>query len=92
MFIFITFRQDIATIIAGFEAAWSYFGGTAQIVIVDNAKAAVDKADKYNPKINKSFLEYAQFRDFIIDPTNAGHAKGKDYASYCTSPLRSNFY
>lgn len=92
MFIFITFRQDIATIIAGFEAAWSYFGGTAQIVIVDNTKAAVDKADKYNPKINKSFLEYAQARGFIIDPANAGHAKGKPIVERQIPYVRDNFF
>ena len=27
--------------------------------------------------INKLFLEYSQYRGFIIDPTNIGHAKGK---------------
>jgi hypothetical protein len=92
MFIFITFRQDIATIIAGFEAAWSYFGGIPQIVIVDNTKAAVDKADKYNPKINKSLLEYAQVRGFILDPTNAGHPKGKPIVERQVPYVRDNFF
>ena len=46
MFIFITFRQDIATIIAGFEAAWAYFGAVPLLVIVDNCKPAVKKPDR----------------------------------------------
>jgi len=91
MYIYITFSQDIGAVIAGFEAAWAYFGGIVKLVIVDNIKAIIDKPDRVNPIINKSFLEYAQYRGFILDPANIGHAKGKDYASYCTPPLRLNF-
>ena len=92
MFVHITFKLDTRAVIEGLEAAWGYFGGTAEILIVDNLAPVVDKADRYNPRINKTFMEYAQHRGFIVDPTNSGHARGKDYASYCTSPLRSNFY
>ena len=59
--------------------------------IIDNLKPTIDKSDKYNPKINRQFLEYAQDRGFIVDPANSGHPKGKDYASYCIPSLRLNF-
>ena len=62
-----------------------------KILIIDNMSPAVDKADRYSPKINKTFMEYAQYRGFIVDPANPAHPKGKDYASYCTPSLRLNF-
>jgi hypothetical protein len=59
MYVHITFSQDSCALIEGCEAAWAYFGGISLILIVDNMSAAVDKPDKYNPKLNKLFLEYA---------------------------------
>ena len=91
MFVYITFKLDTHSVIEGLELAWEYFGGITEILIVDNLAPVVDKADRYSPRINKTFMEYAQARGFIVDPTNSGHARGKDYASYCTSPLRLNF-
>ena len=54
-------------VIDGLEAAWAYFGGVPGILIVDNLTPVVDKPDRYNPRINKTFLEYTQVRGFIVD-------------------------
>jgi len=66
MYVYLTFSQDIRAVIEGFEAAWGYFEGITIIVIIDNLKPAIDKSDRYNPKINRQFLEYAQSRGFIV--------------------------
>jgi len=92
MFVYVSFKQDIAAVISGFEAAWAYFGGTTQIVIIDNIKAAIDRSDRYSPRINKTFLEYAQFRGFVIDPTNAAHPKGKPIVERGIPYVRDNFF
>jgi len=39
------------------------------VVIPDNMKAIVDKADATDPKVNDAFREYAQARGFAVDPT-----------------------
>lgn len=36
MFVYLSFRQDLTAVIAGFEAAWAFFGGVFGVVIVDN--------------------------------------------------------
>lgn len=92
MHVYITFSQDLAALIEGCEAAWSYFGGVALILIVDNMSPAVDSPDKYNPKINKLFLEYAQARGFMIDPTNIGHAKGKPHVERMVPYVRNDLF
>ncbi len=43
----------------------------------DNTKTIVQKADPLDPLINATFLEYAQARGFVIDPTRSGHPKDK---------------
>ncbi len=43
MFVWPTYRQTLADVIAGFEAAWEFFGGVFSVVIPDNMKAIVDR-------------------------------------------------
>jgi hypothetical protein len=49
MFVWPTYRQTLDDVIAGFEAAWAFFGGVFAVVIPDNMKAIVDKADALSP-------------------------------------------
>jgi hypothetical protein len=92
MYVHITFKLDSRAVIEGLEAAWDYFGGIAKILIVDNMAPVVDKADRYNPRINKTFLEYAQARGFIVDPTNSGHARGKPIIENNVAYVKKNFF
>ena len=57
MFVYITFKQDISAVIAGFEAAWAYFGAITLIVIVDNLTPAIKRPYRTDPVISKSFTE-----------------------------------
>ena len=45
MFVYPTLRQTLEAVIAGFEAAWVFFGGVFAVVVPDNMKAIVDQAD-----------------------------------------------
>ena len=92
MFVYITFKLDSHAVIQGCELAWAYFGGIAEILIFDNLSPVVDKADRYNPRINKTFMEYAQFRGFIVDPTNSGHARGKPIVENNVAYVKGNFF
>lgn len=92
MYVYLTFKQDIRAVIEGFEAAWGYFEGITIIVIIDNLKPAIDKSDRYNPKINRQFLEYAQDRGFIVDPANSGHPRGKPIIERAVPYVRDNFF
>jgi hypothetical protein len=92
MYVHITFSQDADAVIEGCEAAWSYFGGISKIVIVDNMTPVIDKPDRYAPKINSLFMEYSQYRGFIIDPANIGHAKGKPHVERMVPYARRSFF
>ncbi len=76
-FAWLTVSQSLDSVIAGFEAAWAFFGGVFACVIPDNVKAIVDRADPINPRINEAFMEYAQSRGFVIDPARVRHPKDK---------------
>jgi hypothetical protein len=50
------------------EAAWRFYGGVFHVVVPDNCKAIVVRADALNPTFCQDFLEYAQSRGFVADP------------------------
>ncbi len=54
-------------VIEGLEAAWQFFGGVFRVVVCDNLKPVIDKPDPLKPKVNPTFLEYAQSRGFDVD-------------------------
>jgi hypothetical protein len=76
-FVYPCFRETVETAIEACEAAWQYFGGVFEVMIPDNTKAIVQRADPLTPQINAAFLEYAQSRDFVIDPARSKHPKDK---------------
>lgn len=71
------FKETTATAIAACEAAWEFYGGVFKVLIPDNTKVIVDKADPLTPRINATFLEYSQARGFQIDPTRVRSPKDK---------------
>jgi transposase len=54
-----------------------YFGGTPKAIVPDNLKAAVNKASKYEPEINRDFHDFAKHYNTVILPTRTYSAKDK---------------
>lgn len=92
MFVYPTLRQTLDDVVAGFEAAWAFFGGVFPVVIPDNMKAIVDRADAVDPRLNDAFREYAQSRGFAVDPTRVRHPRDKPRVERCVPYARSNFF
>jgi transposase len=70
-------RESTEEAIEACERAWEFYGGVFGVLIPDNTKAIVQEADPLEPLITPGFLEYAQARDFVIDPTRARKPKDK---------------
>ncbi len=77
MFIWLTFSQKTDDVIAGLEAAWAFFDGVFPILIPDNLTPVVTKADPIEPRLNDTFMEYAQARGFLVDAARAGRPQDK---------------
>lgn len=92
MFVYPTLRQTLEEVVAGFEAAWVFFGGVFAVVVPDNMKAIVDHADAIDPRLNDAFREYAQARGFVVDPARVRHPRDKPRVERCVQYARSNFF
>jgi transposase len=91
-FVFLTFTQGLSDVIEGFEKAWGFFGGVFRVVIPDNLKAVVTKAGALAPRINETFLEYAQARGFVIDPARVRKPDDKPRVERQVSYVRDSFF
>jgi transposase len=76
-YVHVTHSQKIPDLIAGLEDAWLFFGGVVRRLVIDNLKAAVTKADRYDPIFGRTFEEYAAYRGFVIDPAPPRMPTGK---------------
>jgi len=76
-FVYPTFEETTGRAIEACEAAWAFFGGVFKVLIPDNTKAIIVRADPLAPRITPAFLEYAQARGFHIDAARSRHAQDK---------------
>jgi transposase len=91
-FVWLSFRQTVADVIAGCEAAWVFFGGVFRVVVPDNLKAIVIDADAIEPRLNQAFVEYAQSRGLVVDPARVGHPKDKPRVERTVGYVRGSFF
>jgi transposase len=91
-FVWLSYGQRLEDVIAGFERAWSFFGGVFPVVIIDNMKAVVNRANPLKPVINESFMEYAQARGFVIDTARVRHADDKPRVERAVPYVRDSFF
>ncbi|WP_370185491.1 hypothetical protein [Rhodococcus wratislaviensis] len=76
MFVWLTYSQTLAAaVIAGCEAAWTFFDGAFRVLIPDNLKAVVTEADAVNPRLSQGWLDYAQQR--VRPPFRRGSGRRK---------------
>ena len=91
-FLWLTYRQTIDDVIAGFEAAWVFYGGVFATVIPDNLKAIVERADALEPRLNQAFMEYAQDRGFAVDPARVRCPQDKPRVERTVPFVRRSFF
>ncbi len=62
-------RQDTESFVRGIENAWRHFGGVPQLLVLDNLKAGVLKADIYDPELNPKFAAFCAHYNVTALPT-----------------------
>ena len=63
------YRQTTDEFLRCIESAFRHFGGVPRRLILDNLKAAVKKADWFDPELNPKVRSFAEHYGFIFWPT-----------------------
>jgi len=64
-------KQDTETFIRFLENAFHYFGGAPCRIVPDNTKAAVLKADWYDPELNPKVADFCRHYGTVLLPTRS---------------------
>jgi transposase len=91
-FVYACWKETTQTAIEACEAAWDFFGGVFRVLLPDNTKTIVGKADPLTPKINQTFLEYSQARGFVIDPARVRSPRDKARVERAVQTVRDDCF
>lgn len=69
--------QRVPDFIEAVRAAIEFFGAVPHIVVPDNLKSAVTKADRFEPQIQQTFAEFGQHYGCAIVPARPHRPKDK---------------
>jgi transposase len=61
-------------------------------VVPDNLTAGVIKADRYDPRLNRSYGELARYDGCVIDPARVAHPKDKPQVERTVQYARNSFF
>jgi transposase len=63
------YRQTTDDFLRCIENAFRHFGGAPKRLVLDNLKAAVKKADWFDPELNPKVCSFAEYYGFVFWPT-----------------------
>jgi len=92
MFVWLTYSQTLAAVIAGCQAAWDFFGGVFAVLIPDNLAPVIAAADATNPRFTQGWLDYASHAGFLTDPARVRSPKDKPRVERAVQYVRRNFW
>ena len=83
-------RQDSESFLRGLENAFRAFGGVPQTLVVDNLKAAVTRADWYDPELNPRLRDFASYYGVSVLPTKPYHPHHKGKVERAVGYVKDN--
>jgi transposase len=87
-----SFSQKKADFIHSVENALYFFGGVPQAIVPDNLKSAVVKSDRFEPKINETFMHFSEHYATTILPARAYRPKDKSLVEGAVKILYTRVY
>ena len=69
--------QKVDDFLYALECCLRHIGGVPKIIVTDNLKSAVVKADRYEPEVNRSLEDFAEHFDCVTIPARSGKPKDK---------------
>ena len=69
--------QALPCWIGGHVHAFEYFGGVPEVLVPDNAKTGVSSACFYEPDLNPTYQDMAQYYGTAVVPTRVRHPRDK---------------
>jgi transposase len=73
----VVWRQTTESFIRCLENAFRYFGGVSRTLVIDNLRAAVTRADWFDPELNPKVEEFCRHYGTVVLPTRPAMPRHK---------------
>ena len=83
-------RQTTDAFLGALENSFWYFGGVPKTVVIDNLKAAVTKADWFDPELNPKIESFARHYGCVVLPTKPYTPRHKGKVESSVDYVQSN--
>jgi len=84
------FRQTTENFIRALENAFWHFGGVTKTLVIDNLKAAVNKADWYDPELHPKIQSFCEYYGTVMLPTKPYTPRHKGKVEKNVEYVKSN--
>ena len=84
--------QSTADFLYALSRCLAFLGGSPQIVVPDNLKAAVIRADKYEPELNRLMADFANHYGFVVSAARPGHPRDKSSVENAVKIIYNRVY
>lgn len=85
-------NQKLPSFIASQERMWNFLGGATPYVVIDNLKAGVHKAHRYDPDLNPTYCDYANHTGFAVLPARPYKPRDKAHVEAGIGAIQRGFY
>jgi len=85
-------RLDAVAWSAAHVAAFAFFGGVPARTVIDNLRTGVDRADLYDPRINRGYAELAAHFGTLVDPARKQKPRDKPRVERPMAYIRDSFW
>lgn len=86
----VVWRQTTENFIRALENGFRYFGGVSRTVVIDNLRAAVTRADWFEPELNPKVEEFCKYYGTFILPTKPAMPRHKGKIEAGVKYVQSN--
>jgi transposase len=85
-------NQKLPSFIASHERMWAFLGGVTPYVVIDNLKAGVSNAHRYDPDVNPTYCEYGNHQGFAVLPARPYKPRDKATVEATIGAIQRGFF
>lgn len=91
-FLYPVLGEDMAAWLAAHVAAFTFLGGAPRRLVPDKLTAAILKADRYDPRLNRTYGELVRYYGCVVDPARVARPTDKPRVERNVDYARHSFF
>jgi Mu transposase, C-terminal domain len=91
-FLYPVLAEDSTAWLDGHVATFTFFGGAPRRIIPDNLTAGITLADRYDPRLNRSYGELTRYYGVLVDPARIQQPTDKPRVERNVQYARESFF